>query len=147
MGSACGGSVASGPGSPATGSPAPSPSSTPCAALPSAVGPDVAGSLGNSDDGSTFCIHVGDRLNVFLSVPPDQADSGWTAIALSDGTVLSHEPSGVLTLVRGVTAGIFKAVKAGSTHLSSTKPPCAPTSSASACPAGDGWQVTITVQA
>lgn len=111
------------------------------------MGPDVAGSLAESDNGGRFCLRVGQRLSVFLSVPPETADSGrWTAIAESDPAVLKHVPSGALTLVRGVTAGTFEAAATGSTRLSSTKPPCAATDPAH-CPAGQGWQVTIVVQA
>jgi hypothetical protein len=144
---ACGGD--SGGGAGAGGSLSPTPSlSTPaatCAALPAAIGPDVAGSLGPTDSGGSFCLHVGQRVNVFLSVPVAQADSGrWTAITPSDGTVLQAVPSGVLTLVRGVTAGIFAATRVGTSRLSSTRPPCT-ASLPSGCPAGQGWQVTIVV--
>jgi hypothetical protein len=116
-----------------------------CVALPEAIGPDVAGSLAETDSGKSFCLHVGERVSVFLSVPVAEADSGkWAAITPSDGTVLQAVPSGVLTLVRGVTAGIFAATRVGSSRLSSTRPPCT-AAEPSGCPAGQGWQVTIVV--
>jgi hypothetical protein len=116
-----------------------------CVALPEAIGPDVAGSLAETDSGKSFCLHVGERVSVFLSVPPDQADSGkWAAITASDTTVLQAVPNGALTLVRGVTAGIFAGERVGTSRLSSTRPPCT-AAEPSGCPAGQGWQVTIVV--
>jgi hypothetical protein len=141
--SACGGT--SGSTSSSAPSPHPSTAAAPCVSPPPAIGPDVAGSLGETDTGGSFCLHVGENLSVFLSVPPDQADSGrWTPIEASDGGVLQPVPSGALTLVRGVTAGIFAAVRVGTSRLSSTRPPCT-SSAASGCPAGQGWQATIVV--
>jgi hypothetical protein len=144
---ACGGASGGGAGTGASPSPTPSPSApaATCAALPAAIGPDVAGSLGPTDSGESFCLHVGQRVSVFLSVPVAQADSGrWTAITPSDGTVLQAVPNGALTLVRGVTAGVFAATRVGSSRLSSTRPPCT-ASLPSGCPPGQGWQVTIVV--
>ena len=143
---ACGGAPGAGMGGGTGAGVSPSAPAVTCAALPAAIGPDVAGSLGPTDSGGRFCLHVGERACVFLSVPPDQADSGrWTAINASDGTVLRPVPNGALTLVRGVTAGIFAAGRVGTSRLSSTRPPCT-AAVASACPAGQGWQVTIVVE-
>jgi hypothetical protein len=144
---ACGGASDGAAGTRASPSPTPSPSTSTaaCFALPAAIGPDVAGSLGPTDSGGSFCLHVGERVSVFLSVPVAEADSGkWAAITPSDGTVLQAVPSGVLTLVRGVTAGIFAATRVGSSRLSSTRPPCT-AAEPSGCPAGQGWQVTLVV--
>jgi hypothetical protein len=144
---ACGGASDGGAGTGASPSPTPSPSTSAaaCVALPAAIGPDVAGSLGPTDSGGSFCLHVGQRVSVFLSVPIAEADSGkWAAITASDGTVLQAVPNGALTLVRGVTAGIFAASRVGTSRLSSTRPPCT-AAMASTCPAGQGWQVTIVV--
>jgi hypothetical protein len=143
---ACGGASGTGGGAGTGASPSPTPSvAVTCAALPAAIGPEVAGSLGPTVSGGTFCLHVGERVSVFLSVPVAEADSGkWAAITPSDGTVLQAVPSGVLTLVRGVTAGIFAATRVGSSRLSSTRPPCT-AAEPSGCPAGQGWQVTIVV--
>jgi hypothetical protein len=143
---ACGGAPGGGGGTGASPSPSPSVPPVKCAALPEAIGPDVTGSLGQTDSGGTFCVHVGKRVSVFLSVPIEQADSGrWTAITASNGTVLQAVPNGALTLVRGVTAGIFAAGRVGTTRLSSTRPPCT-AAVAAGCPAGMGWQVTIVVE-
>jgi hypothetical protein len=145
---ACGGASGGGGGAGTGASPSPSPSTSAaaCVSLPAAIGPDVAGSLGQADSGGSYCIHVGLRVSVFLSVPVAQADSGrWTAITPSDGTVLQAVPNGALTLVRGVTAGIFGATRVGSSRLSSTRPPCT-ASLPSGCPPGQGWQVTIVVE-
>jgi hypothetical protein len=131
---ACGGAPGGGAGTMASPTPSPSPLTAVCVALPAAIGPDVAGSLGPADSGGSFCLHVGQRVSVFLSVPVAEADSGrWAAITASDGTVLQAVPSGVLTLVRGVTAGIFAATRTGISRLSSTRP------------TGQSWQVTIVV--
>jgi hypothetical protein len=144
---ACGGAPGGGAGTGASPSPTPGPSTSTaaCVAPPAAIGPDVAGSLGPTESGGSFCLHVGQRVSVFLSVPVAEADSGkWAAITASDGTVLQTVPNGALTLVRGVTAGIFAATRVGSSRLSSTRPPCT-ASLPSGCPAGQGWQVTIVV--
>ena len=129
---ACGGAAGTGGGA---GTGASVTSAAVCVALPSAIGPDVAGSLGPADSGGRFCLHVGQRVSVFLSVPMAQADSGkWAAITASDDTVLQAVPNGALTLVRGVTAGIFAGERAGSSRLSATRP------------TGQSWQVTIVVE-
>jgi hypothetical protein len=141
----CGGAPGGGAGTGASPTPSPSAPAAVCVALPAAIGPDVAGSLGPTDSGGTFCLHVGERVSVFLSVPVAEADSGkWAAITPSDGTVLQAVPNGALTLVRGVTAGIFGVTRVGSSRLSSTRPPCT-ASLPSGCPPGQGWQVTIVV--
>jgi hypothetical protein len=145
---ACGGASGGGGGAGTGASPSPSPSTSAaaCVSLPAAIGPDVAGSLGQADSGGSYCIHVGLRVSVFLSVPVAQADSGrWTAITPSDGTALQAVPNGALTLVRGVTAGVFATTRVGSSRLSSTRPPCT-ASLPSGCPPGQGWQVTIVVE-
>lgn len=132
---ACGGASDGGAGTGASPSPSTSAPAAVCVALPAAIGPDVAGSLGPADSGGSFCLHVGQRVSVFLSVPVAQADSQrWAAISASDGTVLQAVPNGALTLVRGVTAGIFAATRAGTSRLSSTQP------------SGQTWQVTIVAE-
>jgi hypothetical protein len=115
-----------------------------CASPPPAVGPDVTTSLGPEQDGGTFCFHRGERFSVFLSVPPARSDQRWSAITAGNTAVLQPVPSGALTLVRGVTGGIFAAAAAGMTHLDSSLPPCTP--AAPTCPNGQRWTVTIAVQ-
>jgi hypothetical protein len=131
---ACGAASSPGSGGGAGSTPSPSPSAVTCVALPASIGPDVSGSLGPTNNGGSFCLHVGERVSVFLSVPPAQADTAkWAAITASDGTVLQPVPNGALTLVRGVTAGIFAGERAGTSRLSSTRP------------SGQAWRVTIVV--
>jgi len=105
-----------------------------CVSPPPATGPDVAGTLGNTESGGTYCLSVGEKVSVFLSVPLAEADtSRWTPISASDTSVLQGVPSGALTLVRGVTAGIFAAGHAGTCRLSSTRP------------TGQTWEAVIVV--
>ena len=142
---ACGGAPA-----PATTTPPPSrPATSPvaCAVQPSAAGPDAAVSLGEKDSGSTVCLHIGAKLSVFLSVPPERADvDRWTAIHNTDSTILQPVPNGELTLVRGVTAAFYAAARAGVSRLSSTRPPC-PATAAPGCPPAAHWEVTVVVEA
>ncbi len=138
---ACGSNDRAGGAPPSATTPAGS-----CRNLPEAVGPDVAGSLAQTDSGGTFCLHLGQSLDVFLSVPLPEADTGrWTPVRASDGAVLHVVPSGALTLPRGVTAAIFAATQAGTSELTSTRPPCA-AAAPSGCPAGQGWRVIIVVK-
>jgi hypothetical protein len=140
---ACGGGSAA--GLRPSPSRSPSVSAMPCTALPGAVGAGGTGSLAQTDSGRTFCVHVGQRLSVFLSVPVAQADSeAWTHISASDSAVLKGVPSGELTLARGVTAGFFVAARVGTTQLNSTHPPCNGSQPAG-CPGDQRWQVTIVV--
>jgi len=114
-----------------------------CASPPPAIGPDVVATLGADQRGETFCFHTGDHVNVFLAVPPDGSDR-WSAITATDPAVLKGLPSGALTLVRGVTAGIFAASARGTSRLGSSLSPC--TAEATNCPAGQRWTVTIVVE-
>ncbi len=118
----------------ASASPSPSAPAA-CVSPPEATAPDVATTLGPDQNHGTFCVHVGQRLSVFLSVPLAEAETGkWASIKASDTSVLQVVPSGALTLVRGVTAGIFAAGHTGSCRLSSTRP------------SGQAWEATIVVQ-
>jgi hypothetical protein len=132
---ACGGSGGGGDHAGGT-SASPSPSTAAaCASPPEATAPDVATSLGLDENHQTFCIHSGQKVSVFLSVPLAEADTGkWAAIQASDTAVLQSVPSGALTLVRGVTAGIFAARHAGTCRLNSTRP------------TGQPWEAEIVVQ-
>ena len=126
----CGGSVGGG-GEPGSPSPAP----VGCASPPPASAPDATTTLGPEQDHQAFCLHVGDTVSVFLSVPPAQADNGkWGPITASDAAILEPIPSGALTLVRGVTAGIFKIRLPGSSRLDSSGP------------GGQKWEATIVAE-
>lgn len=138
--------TACGAGSAPTPTPAPSSPAPGCRALPSATGPDVSGSLGEGDAGGTFCLRVGEKLTVFLRVPPDQAATdAWRAITASDTTVLQATANGALSLAVGVTGASFVAAATGTSRLTSTRPPC-PSTAPTACPAGQGWEATIVVR-
>jgi hypothetical protein len=95
----------------------------------------VVTTLGPDENHKTFCLHAGDRVSVFLSVPLAEADTArWAPIKASDPSVLQAVPSGALTLVRGVTAGIFAARHPGTCRISST------------LPTGQTWEAEIVVQ-
>ncbi|GAC1332701.1 MAG: hypothetical protein NVSMB17_12170 [Candidatus Dormibacteria bacterium] len=79
-------------------------------------------------------------MSVFLRVPPEEASaSPWSAIKASPDGRLSRVPSGALTLVRGVTAGIFEATAEGTVRLESARTGCA-----NPC-APDRWTATVVV--
>jgi hypothetical protein len=121
------------------------PAPQPCSVLPSPVGPDVVGTLQQEEDGGRFCLARGQRLNVFLHVGlAEVATSSWRAVASTDPTVLASVPNTVMTLPRGVTAGIFMGSKAGSTRLTTFRSDCA---SFEGCPTPRRWQVTVEVGA
>jgi len=91
--------------------------------------------LGPEQNHETFCLGVGKKVFVFLSVPLTQADkSPWAAISTSDPTVFEAIPNGALTLVRGVTGATFEAKHIGVCRLSSTRP------------TGQNWTATIVVE-
>ncbi len=124
-GTAAGGGAVSTPSAPAVN----------CASLPPADAPDTTTTLGPDQDHKTFCLHIGDTVSVFLNVPLAEADTGkWAPITASDTSVLERVPNGALTLVRGVTAGIFKIRQAGTSRLSSSRP------------SGQTWEATIVVE-
>ena len=133
---ACGSSGAGGGYGGGGSASSPSPSAPlACVSPPDATAPDVATTLGLNQNHETFCVHVGQRVSVFLSVPLAEADTGrWAPIKATDTSVLQAAPSGALTLVRGVTAGIFAAGHAGTCRLSSTRP------------TGQTWDAAIVVQ-
>ena len=91
----------------------------PCAAPPPAIGPDAAGSLEVADTGKTVCLTTGNQLNVFLA--PAQDGTRWDLIKSSDQATLEPVGAGALTLVRGVTGGVFRGKRAGVATLSSRR--------------------------
>jgi hypothetical protein len=94
------------------------------------------------------CLRVGQELTVFLRAPnPDR--SLWRPIGVSDPAVLEPGNTGIMTLVRGVTGGVFNAHHAGVAHLHSTRAAC-DTSTTKAVPNGDchtnlSWSATVVV--
>jgi hypothetical protein len=126
---ACGGSTGS------SSSASQPPQAAACSIPPAATEPDVAMTLGPEQNHETFCLHLGKRVFVFLSVPLAQANtSQWAPIKTSDPTIVAVVPNGALTLVRGVTAATFEPKRRGVCHLSSTRP------------TGQAWTVTIVVE-
>src|SRR5207237_4151190 len=77
-----------------------------CVTPPAGIGPDASGTLQLADAGKTVCLRVGRVLTVFLHAPPNEA--GWSAVHISDRSVLQPGNSGVLTLVRGVTGALLR---------------------------------------
>jgi type V secretory pathway adhesin AidA len=76
--------------------------------------------LGSRDNGSTYCLRVGQQVIVYLQGSP--ADM-WAPIR-SDSSALRPAPNGSLMLMRGVTGAAFTAVRPGIAHISSARPVC-----------------------
>lgn len=106
-----------------------------CRQPPAAAVPGAAGALSETDTG-TFCLGVGQQIDVFLTAPGGRKPGvqPWHRVATSDARVLAPRSSGVLTAPVGVTPGIFQALAPGTVELSSTLP-------------GDShtWRVTIAI--
>jgi hypothetical protein len=109
-----------------------------------AIGPDVAGTLQEPDSGSTVCLHVGEQLNVFLHVASGSQTDRWQPIRSSNTPVLEAQANGALTLPRGVTAGVFRAVATGTSRLTSSRAPCGG-GAGSGCDSSTAWSVTVEV--
>jgi hypothetical protein len=97
------------------------------------------------------CLPVGKELTVFLKAANVDGPL-WSPIRTSDQTVLEAGNSGIMTLVRGVTGGVFNARRAGSAQLSSQLPACASAASTSSAPpvscgAIQSWSATVVVAA
>lgn len=134
--------------SPTASAPAPSPSapsatgsSSPargCRKPPAAAVPGAAGALDETDSG-TFCLAVGERIDVFLTAPGGHRPGAtrWAGITTSDARVLAPRSSGILTAPVGVTPGVFQALAAGTAELTSDVP---------AAGGRRSWHVTILVR-
>jgi hypothetical protein len=73
-----------------------------------------------ADSGKTFCVRVGNTVDVFLH--STQADLWLHPLASS--SVLKPVPSGAAALVAGATEGSFAAVRPGQAFVTSVRPPC-----------------------
>ncbi|MEY9965186.1 hypothetical protein ABIA33_003228 [Streptacidiphilus sp. MAP12-16] len=104
-----------------------------CHSLPAPVLPHSAGSLTQITLG-TYCLTVGQRVDVFLTAPSSASGDKWGAVASSDQGVLVPTSSGVLTAPLGVTPGLFVGATRGTAVLRSS------TST------GMSWQVTVVVR-
>jgi hypothetical protein len=123
----------------------------PCVAPPEGIGPDAAGTLQNDDRGRSVCLAAGRELTVFLKAPTVDG-ARWSPIEVSDPTVLAPGNSGIMTLVRGVTGGIFVARGVGTARLASQLPACGSASPSAApptaaCGAVESWSATVVVTA
>jgi hypothetical protein len=94
-----------------------------CKTPPAADVPGAAGALTQADSG-TFCLALGQQIDVFLTSPEGQKPGvpRWAPIATSDARVLTPRSSGILTAPVGVTPGIFEALTRGTVQLTSTIP-------------------------
>jgi len=71
-------------------------------------------------NGKTYCVRVGGKLRVSLR---STDASSWLPPLTSSGALVPV-PDGANTLVRGLTAGSFAAVRPGQALLTSVRPPC-----------------------
>ena len=138
------------PGTPAPGTPAPGASSPPGTAhcgmrpMPGAGGAQpVTGvlTLGNQDNGGTFCVRPGERVMVYLR---GTLARQWAPIR-SDSAALAAVPSGTLSLPVGVTGAAFLAARPGAAHLTSDRAVCS--SGPVRCDALLAFRVTVIVVA
>ena len=126
-------------------------------APPEGIGPDAAGTLQNEDQGKSECLPVGKELTVFLKAPTVDG-ARWSPVEVSDPTVLAPGNVGIMTLVRGVTGGIFIARRTGTARLTSKLPACGSASTATsttssaapptvACLVLQSWSAMVVVTA
>ncbi len=104
------------PASPASPAGAPVPSRCQGSA-PAAATTLVITLAGN---GKTYCVRVGGKLRVGLR----SADANSWLPPLASSGALVPVPDGANTLVRGLTAGSFAAVRPGQALVTSVRPPC-----------------------
>src|ERR1035438_1714078 len=92
----------------------------PCGGSAKPVPPGGTLTLGSRDNGSTFCLRVGQQVIVYLQGSPAHM---WAPIR-SDSGALRPAPNGSLMLMRGVTGAAFTAARPGTAHISSARPVC-----------------------
>jgi hypothetical protein len=120
--------------------------STPASCIsPPVAAPGGGASLGDEQNGKTFCVAVGTKLLVSLSAPMPKALL-WHHIKASPAGILSVAPMSSI-LSRNVTATRFTAARSGVATLSSERRACSPTLSSSlACRPYLYWKVTVIVR-
>ncbi len=96
-------------------------------------------SITKGDNGKTYCVTVGTGVLVFLH---GTLARKWAPIQPSSG-VLVARPSGMMSLVVGVTGGFFRALHPGTATLTSVRSPCR--AFGAGCPAGSSFRVTVLV--
>jgi hypothetical protein len=115
----------------------------PCVTLRPTASESVT--IGNSEDGKTICVVVGEKLVVALSAPSVRGP-GWSRIRVSRAGVLSAAPL-TRTLARGVTAASFVAADPGTVSLASVRRACMqPPPGAATCTALVLWKATVLVR-
>ena len=102
---------------------------------------DNAFTIGDRDNGKTFCVGTGTGIYVFLHSGLTQAHL-WRSIHPSSG-VLQSRPSGAMTLARGVTGAYFGAARSGKVTLTSSRTPCQ--AAGSRCVTDLHFRVTVLV--
>lgn len=80
----------------------------------------AAAAITQADNGETFCVKVGARVTVLLH----SRDSSLWLAPLASGGVLKPVPSGMASLVKGVTGAWYAAVRPGHVLVTSVRPPC-----------------------
>jgi hypothetical protein len=116
----------------------------PCV-VPQATGPAHAGLIGDSQNGTTICVPVGERLLVSLAAPAG-AGMAWQHVVASPPGVLVVAPMPV-TPARAVTSAAFLARDEGRATLTSQRRACPTAAAGSAsCQALVSWKVTVEVR-
>jgi hypothetical protein len=73
-----------------------------------------------ADNGKTYCVRVGDTVDVFLH----SNDANLWLQPLASSSVLKPVPNGEASLVKGATGAWFAAVRPGQALVTSVRPPC-----------------------
>jgi hypothetical protein len=97
-----------------------------------AVLPHTAGSLTQSDTG-TYCLGIGQTLDVFLTAPSASSVTRWSQITIADTSVLGYGNDGMMTPPLNVTPGVVTGVSRGTSTVTST------------LPGGRTWSATVVV--
>ena len=100
-----------------------------CAPLPPGNFPHVVGTL-TINDRDTYCLHVGDVVQVALRGSLTQR---WAAVTATGSAVVGTQPIGVLMPRRDITLAFFRAAQKGSSQLESKL-------------GGQTWSATIDVR-
>lgn len=115
-----------------TVSPSPTKHSQDCGTAPA--------ELGAADTGRTYCLRTGGTLRLSLD---GTATRPWTPVK-ADGGSLEATNSGIV-LRPGDASAAFRAVSAGTVHLTSSRPLCATQPHRMSCKGLQEWTVTVRV--
>jgi|GEM_PF-5868203 len=138
-GGCAGGTSAPARPAPASAGAAATPSTATCATIAPA---GVALTLTDKDNGRTFCVHAGTRVEVLLQ---GTAAEHWSVVGATGG-VLAPAASGKGTLLVGETGGFFDATRTGTAVVDSYRQPCTENApQAAACDSTHHFRVTVVV--